>query len=61
MTKKEKDLFLKLKAYFCASFFSHGDLSGPDYSTLTGGDVEGFSLEAINRVIDEFVARDGEI
>jgi len=51
MTKEEKQ---KLKAFFTAQFFHDADVYGPDYSTLTSGDIEGFSLEAIGKVIDKF-------
>lgn len=51
MTKETK---AKLKAFFAAQFFKYADTNGPDYSTLTGGDLEAFSLEAVNKVIDAF-------
>lgn len=44
----------KLKAFFAAQFFKDADVYGPDYSTMTSGDLEGFSLEAIGKVIDAF-------
>lgn len=44
----------KLKAYFASSLFNDADTYGPDYSEYTGGDLEAFSLEAINKVIDSF-------
>lgn len=46
MNKNEIDVFKKkLKAYFTANLFSKGDLYGPAYSTLTGGDLEGYKLK----------------
>lgn len=44
----------KLKAFFAAQFFKDADVYGPDYSTVTSGDIEGFSLEAVGKVIDQF-------
>ena len=54
MDKIEKE---KLKAFFAAQLYEDGDLNGPDYSEETGGDLEGFSLEAIGKVIDKFDPR----
>lgn len=51
MTQETKN---KLKAYFAAQFFRDADVYGPDYSTMTSGDIEGFSLEAVGKVIDSF-------
>lgn len=51
MTLEEK---AKLKAFFAAQLYVEGDTYGPAYSDLTGGDLEGFSLEAIGKVIDKF-------
>lgn len=50
----DETLKAKLKAFFAAQFFDDADVYGPDYSTMTSGDLEGFSLEAIGKVIDEF-------
>lgn len=44
----------KLKAYFASKFFVYADINGPDYSDETAGDLEGLSLEAIQKAIDEF-------
>ena len=44
----------KLKAFFAAQFFSYADTYGPDYSEWTSGDLDGFSLEAVGRLIDAF-------
>jgi hypothetical protein len=44
----------KLKAYFASQLWEEGDMYGPPYSEVTGGDLEGFSLEKVNKVIDKF-------
>ncbi len=44
----------KLKAFFVASFFKYADTYGPDWSEVTSGDLHAFSLEAVNKVIDDF-------
>jgi hypothetical protein len=51
MTNEQK---AKLKAFFASQFFKYADTYGPDWSTLTSGDLEAFSLEAVGKVIDEF-------
>lgn len=44
----------KLKAFFAAQFYTYADTYGAPYSELTGGDLEGFSLEAVCSTIDAF-------
>ncbi len=51
MTNKQK---AKLKAFIVASFYKYADVRGPDYSEYTGGDLEGFTIEALSKLIDEF-------
>lgn len=49
-----KEIKEKLKAFFAAQFYTHATVHGPDYSTCTGGDLEGFTLEGVGKAIDEF-------
>lgn len=45
---------IKLKAWFAAQFYNEASVYGEPISDVTGGELEGFSLEDVNRVIDKF-------
>lgn len=49
---------MKLKAFFSYKFFAYGDVRGRPYDNESELALEGFSLKAVNRVIDEFDERE---
>ena len=61
MTKKEKELLVKLKCYFTATFMGIADCIEGGCETCGYGGTKAASLEAIHEAIDEFVKKKGKI
>ena len=61
MTKQEKELLGKLKAYFTANFMGIADCEEDGCETCGCGSISAASLEAINETIDTFIKANGKV